>query len=154
MKLEIISGIPGVRPGVKLPDPEFLHLLKETGLRRLISDHYDLLVKSEVRNLFPPKGEMLEEAKQRASDFFIQICGGYLYYNENRGRPMMTQRHAPFAITPKAREIWLNCYRQLLPKLDLPEEIVLSFWNYLNVFSVWMINTRGPGETGDLKIDI
>ncbi len=154
MKLEIISGVPGIRPGVKLPDPEFLRLLKETGLRKLISDHYDLLVKSEVRNLFPPEGEKLEEAKSRASDFFIQICGGPSYYNENRGKPMMTQRHAPFAITPKARKIWLDCYRQLLPKLNLPDEVLISFWNYLNVFSLWMVNTKGPEEINGLKLDI
>lgn len=154
MKLEIIKGIPGIRPRVKLPDPEFLHLLKESGIRKLISDQYELLIRSEVRSLFPPEGPKLEEAKQRASDFFIQICGGHPYYNENRGKPMMTRRHAPFAITPGARVIWLDCYRQLLPELNLPGNVVQSFWNYLNIFSLWMVNTKEPGGMGDLRINI
>ena len=154
MKLKILNALPGTRPKVQLPDPEFLNLLKEPGLRKLINDHYELLVRSEVRNLFPPEGPELEKAKLRASDFFIQICGGHPYYKENRGMPLMTQRHAAFAITPGAREVWLECYLQLLPGLNLPEEVVLSFWNYLNVFSLGMINTKGPEDMRNLKIDL
>ncbi len=154
MKLRILKGVPGTRPGVQLPDPEFLNLLTEQGLRKLINDHYELLIMSEVRNLFPPEGPELEKAKLRASDFFIQICGGHPYYKENRGMPLMTQRHAPFAITPQARVVWLECYQQLLPGLSLPDEVVLSFWNYLNVFSLWMINTKGPEDMNNLKIDL
>ena len=154
MNIKILNGVPGARPKVQLPDPEFLNLLTEQGLRKLINDHYELLIMSEVRNLFPPEGPELEKAKLRASDFFIQICGGHPYYKENRGMPLMTQRHAPFAITPGARVVWLECYQQLLPGLNLPEEVVLSFWNYLNVFSLWMINTKGPEDMNNLKIDL
>ena len=108
----------------------------------MVSDHYDLLSKSEIKHLFPRIDEALDKAKQRSSDFFIQICGGHPYFNENRGKPLLAKRHAPFAITPAARIVWLKCYQQVLSKLDLPEEIIQSFWNYLNVFSVWMVNTK------------
>ena len=67
----------GQRPPVTLPSPKFLELLKEAGIRQLISDHYDLLSKSEIRHLFPQIDEQLDKAKQRSSDFFIQICGGH-----------------------------------------------------------------------------
>ncbi|MFA5328617.1 MAG: hypothetical protein WC384_12570 [Prolixibacteraceae bacterium] len=132
----------GQRPAVSLPSPEFLKLLTEAGIRKLVSDHYDLLSKSEVKHLFPRIEEQLDKAKQRSSDFFIQICGGHPYFNENRGKPMLAGRHVPFAITPSARMVWLNCYHQVLSKLDLPDGIIQSFWNYLNVFSFWMVNTR------------
>ena len=132
----------GQRPAVSLPSPEFLKLLTESGMRKLVSDHYDLLSKSEVKHLFPKIEEQLDKAKQRSSDFFIQICGGHPYFNENRGKPMLAGRHAPFAITPSARIVWLKCYFQVLSKLDLPDEIIQSFWNYLNVFSFWMVNTK------------
>ena len=131
----------GQRPGVTLASPEFLEKLTEQGMRKLLSDHYDLLSKSEVKHLFPRIDEALEKAKQRSSDFFIQICGGHPYFNENRGKPILAKRHAPFAITPHAREVWLTCYIQVLSKLNLPEELIQSFWNYLNVFSFWMVNT-------------
>lgn len=132
----------GERPGVTLPDPEFLERLTEAGMRKLVSDHYDLLSKSEVKHLFPRIYEALEKAKQRSSDFFIQICGGHPYFNENRGKPLMAKRHAPFTITPEARVVWLECYKQVLSQLDLPESLIQSFWNYLNVFSVWMVNSK------------
>ena len=132
----------GQRPPVSLPSPLFLELLGETGIRKTVSDHYDLLSKSEVKHLFPRIEEALDKAKQRSSDFFIQICGGHPYFNENRGKPMLARRHEPFAITPEAREVWLKCYQQVLSKMDLPEDVLQSFWDYLNVFSFWMVNTK------------
>jgi len=131
----------GQRPSVTLPSPEFLEKLTEEGIRKMVSDHYDLLSQSEIKNLFPRIDEALDKAKQRSSDFFIQICGGFSYYNQNRGKPMLAKRHSPFAITQEARIVWLKCYIQVLSKLDLPEELIQSFWNYLNVFSFWMVNT-------------
>lgn len=136
----------GQRPPVTLPSPKFLELLKEAGIRQLISDHYDLLSKSEISHLFPRIDEQLDKAKQRSSDFFIQICGGHPYYNENRGKPMLARRHTPFTITPEARIVWLKCYKQVLSKLDIPEDVVQSFWNYLNVFSFWMVNSESESD--------
>lgn len=133
----------GQRPAVTIPSPEILKTLKEEGIRQMVSDHYDLLSKSEIKQLFPRIDEQLDKAKQRSSDFFIQICGGHPYFNENRGKPMLAKRHAPFTITPEAREVWLKCYIQVLSKLDVPEELIKSFWNYLNVFSFWMVNSKG-----------
>jgi hemoglobin len=132
----------GQRPPVTLPSPELLKLLKEDGIRKLVSDHYDLLSQSEISHLFPRIEEQLDKAKQRSSDFFIQICGGHPYFNENRGKPMLASRHSPFKITPEARMVWLNCYQQVLAQLEIPEPVVQSFWNYLNVFSFWMVNTK------------
>ena len=132
----------GQRPSVTLPSPEFLEKLTEEGIRKMVSDHYDLLSHSEVKHLFPRIDEALDKAKQRSSDFFIQICGGHPYYNENRGKPLLAKRHSPFTITPKDRIVWLKCYIGVLSKLDLPEELIQSFWNYLNVFSFWMVNTN------------
>ena len=131
----------GERPPVTLPSPYFLNILKEEGIRKMVSDHYDLLSQSEIKHLFPRIEEQLEKAKQRSSDFFIQICGGHPYFSENRGKPMLARRHAGFAINAEARITWLKCYQQVLAQLDVPEEILTSFWNYLNIFSFWMVNT-------------
>lgn len=131
----------GLRPTVTLPSAEFLKLMKEEGIRKLVSDHYDLLSKSEIKHLFPRIEEQLDKAKQRSSDFFIQICGGYPYFNENRGKPMLASRHAPFEITAEARIVWLKCYIEVLSKLTIPEQVIQSFWNYINVFSFWMVNS-------------
>lgn len=132
----------GERPTVTLPVPEFLNLMKEEGIRKMVSDHYDLLHQSKIKMLFPPTTEALEIAKKNSADFFVQICGGHPYYNENRGKPAMMDAHSRFAITMKARQVWLECYIAVLSRLDLPSEVVSSFWNYLNVFSIWMVNTN------------
>ncbi len=132
----------GERLTVQKPSPGILFALKEEGVRKLVSDHYDLLVQSEIKHLFPTVPEQLEMAKKHAADFFIQVMGGPEYFNMNRGQPAMTRRHAQFSITAQGREVWLKCYQQLMPKLDLPDHLIQSYWNYLNNFSSWMINAE------------
>ena len=55
----------------------------------------------------------------------------------------MVGRHAPFKITESSRVVWLELYQDLLKDLDVAPEAVESYWNYLNSFSTWMINTQG-----------
>ena len=130
----------GVRPQVTMCTPEFLLALKEEGMRQLISDFYDLLIQSEIKNIFPKTKDEITQAKQNSSDFFIQVLGGTPYFNQRRGRPMMAARHAPFAIDNDARIIWLNCFKKVIEKLDVEEKLKQSFWDYINMFSMWMIN--------------
>lgn len=141
MEFQIRDYITGQRPEVRLPSYDMYKVLGEEGIRRLVSDHYDLLSQSAVKGLFPQNEPELERAKKNAADFFVQVCGGPMYFNKNRGRPMMYKRHLPHKITVQAREVWLECYRQALQKQDIPEETALSFWNYLNDFSMWMVNS-------------
>ena len=131
----------GARPDVTRPNPEFLTFMGENGIRKLVNRHYDLMHESSIAHLFPTDKEEFEAAKKRSADFFIQICGGHPYFNENRGAPMMVARHQPFKITPKTRMVWLECYIEVLKKLDIDEELLKSFWNYLDIFSIWMVNT-------------
>lgn len=142
MELKIQSYPLGQRPEVTKPHPDFLKIMGEDGIRKLISRHYDLLRNSGIKGLFPPNDEEFEKAKLRSSDFIIQLCGGPDYFNQNRGKPMLASRHSPFTITPEARITWLECYREALLELDIEEEILLSYWNYVQVFSSWMINSR------------
>jgi truncated hemoglobin YjbI len=97
----------------------------------------------EPRSFLPSTsfGLALAEAKSFAADFFVQVCGGPKHYLQNRGRPMLIHRHAPFKITMEGRDEWLECYRKVLPSLPIPDDLILSFWNYIDVFSVWMVNT-------------
>ena len=137
-----ISPYKSGRPDVKLPSKEMLRVLKEEGIRKMVSDHYDLLRESSVSDLFPKNPIAFEKAKEHSADFFIQICGGPMYFNKNRGRPQLFKRHLPHKITPGAREVWLSCYKMVLEKMDMDDKIKLSFWNYLDVFSIWMVNTE------------
>lgn len=141
MQFQISTYLPGSLPNVTKPTSQMFDLLKETGMRKMVNDHYDLLVKSSIKDLFPKNPIALEKAKEHSADFFIQICGGPEYFNKNRGVPQLKRRHQPFKINAKARIEWLNCYKVVLEKLDLPYDVKLSFWNYLDVFSKWMVNS-------------
>ncbi len=145
MNLEISQAQFGVRPPVIKPIPEFLLEVGEKGVRELVSKHYDAIKKSDIYQLFPQDDTEFEQAKVNSADFFIQICGGPAYFNTNRGAPRMVGRHAPFRIDAKARQTWLELYKPLLEELKeqgVTETSLLSFWGYLNIFSIWMINTQ------------
>jgi len=142
MELEISTNINTQNlPMVTMPDARILQYLGEEGMRKMISDFYDLLVKSDIKHLFPIHKEAIDLAKKHSADFMIQICGGKEYYKESRGNPMLRKRHKPFKITKNARITWLTCYREVLLKQNLPQDIVESFWKYLDDFSIWMVNT-------------
>jgi hemoglobin len=145
MNLEITYGEFGVRPPVTKAIPEFYIEIGEEGIRKLISDHYDAIKESDIAFLFPINEEDFELAKKHSADFIIQICGGPAYFNQSRGAPQMVGRHAPFRIDAKARETWLKLYQPLFLELEekgITSKSLESFWNYLNVFSLWMVNTQ------------
>lgn len=141
MELKIEKLEFGFRPEVVAPDENILKILGENGIRKLIAQHYDLLTESPIKDLFPKKGLGLELAKKHSADFFIQRFGGPDYFNKTRGKPMLATRHSYFKITPDARIEWLKIYQQLLPELNLPDDVLANYWKYLHDFSNWMVNT-------------
>jgi len=146
MNYSILAHNANFIPPVQKPSPNFLAQITEQGIRDLLSRFYACLDKSAIRNIFPAKDAAeMEEASQVSADFFIQICGGPAYFNQNRGMPQMRGRHAPFAITAEGRLHWLTCFEEALKPLEsqIKEEDLQSFWNYINVFSIMMINTQG-----------
>lgn len=145
MNLQITQAMFGVRIPVTKPIPEFLLEVGEIGIRKLVSDHYDTIKTSDISHLFPMDAKEFEDAKKHSSDFFIQICGGPAYFNQNRGAPQMVGRHAPFRIDAKARQTWLELYKPLILELEeqgITSKSLQSYWNYLDVFSSWMVNTK------------
>jgi len=139
---EIINVPMGTRVEVKRPLPEFYATVGEEGIRKLIDTHYEFLKVSDAKHLFPIEDdEEFALAKKHAGDFFIQYLGGPKYFQASRGAPQMVGRHAPFAITAMMRRIWLLEYQKALDTLEAPQALKESFWDYLNTFSTWMVNT-------------
>ena len=129
------------QPQVTIPVPEFLELMGEDGIRAMAKRHYDAIRTSDINHKFPQDDEGFDLATKNSAEFFIQICGGPAYFNENRGAPMMAARHSPFKINQNARRIWLESYILVLKDLEVDEGLKQSFWNYLDIFSIWMMNT-------------
>nr|WP_320117891.1 hypothetical protein [uncultured Marinifilum sp.] len=76
MELKISDYQFGERPEVTRPKPEVLTILGESGIRKLVDDHYNLLKNSDYSPLFPQEEEetsKLSVIKQRikaADDLF------------------------------------------------------------------------------------
>ena len=140
---EIIEVPMGTRAEVIRPDAAFYATVGEEGMRKLIDAHYELLKVSDAKHLFPIEDDAeFALAKKHAGDFFIQYLGGPKYFQASRGAPQMVGRHAPFAITAMMRRVWLITYKEALEgSIEAPKELKESFWNYLNTFSTWMVNT-------------
>ena len=110
----------GARPDVTRPNPEFLTFMGEDGIRKLVNRHYDLMHKSSIAHLFPTDKDEFEAAKKRSADFFIQICGGPDYFNQNRGKPMLIRRHAPLPSILPAVRYGLSVIDRLYPNSIFP----------------------------------
>ena len=146
MKLRITKGKLNKRPPVTKPHPGFFHEVGEERFRKLVFDHYESIRESDIAFLFPVfDDEDFEEAKKHAADFLIEISGGPDYFTQTRGEHQLVGRHAPFRIDEDARRSWLKLYKTLLKALvdeGITKEYIKSFWNYLNIHSMWMVNTK------------
>jgi hemoglobin len=145
VELKITDGELGVRPPVAKPHPGFFYEVGEERFRKLVNDHYNSIKTSDIAFLFPIfDDDDFAEAQKHAADFLIEISGGPDYFTQSRGEHQMVGRHAPFRIDEKARRTWLELYQPLLYKLEdegISVEYIESFWNYLDIFSKWVINT-------------
>jgi len=63
MQFNISQAQFGVRPSVTLPNPEFLKVVGEDGLRKIISDHYDLIRKVQLTISFQKMKKSLNKQK-------------------------------------------------------------------------------------------
>jgi hemoglobin len=100
--------------------------------RGVASDRY-------LRGLYPE--EDLSAAEERFRLFLIQYWGGPTTYSERRGHPRLRMRHAPFAVTPKAKEHWLRHFRDALDEVALPAEQDAQFWDYVTHAAQFMVNS-------------
>ncbi|ADN09856.1 globin [Sulfurimonas autotrophica] len=146
MNLQITDGEIDIRPSVAKPYPGFFHEVGEERFRKLVFDHYESIKTSDIAFLFPVfDDDDFAEAQKHAADFLIEISGGPDYFIQTRGEHQMVGRHAPFRIDEKARKTWLELYIPLLEALEtegISPEYIESFWNYLDLFSMWVVNTK------------
>ena len=58
----------------------------------------------------------------------------------------MRARHLAFRITPQARSEWLACFERILQRavqeFAFPAEHLDGFRQFLEKFSLWMVNTN------------
>ena len=80
-------------------------------------------------------------AARRLAMFLAQYWGGPTTYSQERGHPRLRMRHAPFAVTPVAKDHWLLHFRAALDSVELTPEQDAQFWDYVTHAAQFMVNT-------------
>jgi len=102
-----------------------------------------------LRALYPE--EDLAAAEVRFRMFLEQYWGGPTTYSEQRGHPRLRMRHAPFEVTPEARDRWLTHMRDAIDSLDLTPEQDHELWTYMERAAHSMVNSFGDAPAGPAK---
>ncbi|MDX6359056.1 MAG: hemoglobin [Nocardioidaceae bacterium] len=112
----------------------------EETITAIVAAFYRGVAGDEVlRPLYPE--EDLGPAEERFRTFLMQYWGGPTTYSDRRGHPRLRMRHAPFAVTPVAKEHWLTHFRAALDEVGLPPEQDAQFWDYVTHAAQFMVNS-------------
>jgi hemoglobin len=107
---------------------------------RLVHIFYQGIAEDDIlRPMYPE--EDLGPAEQRMLLFLEQYWGGPRTYLEQRGHPRLRMRHAPFAVTPEARDRWLLHMRAAVDALELSPLHEGTLWDYLERAAHSMVNS-------------
>jgi hemoglobin len=118
---------------------------------RLIAAFYRRVAEDPIlRPLYPE--EDLGPAEIRFRMFLEQYWGGPRVYSQERGHPRLRMRHAPFAVTPTARDRWLELMRAALDEVQLSPERDEEMWTYLVMAAHSMVNTDEPQHPGAIDV--
>lgn len=118
---------------------------------KLIDVFYDGIEHDpELRPMYPEPE--LDGAKHRLLTFLEQYWGGPTTYGEERGHPRLRMRHVPYAVTPRARDLWLGHMRTALDAVALPPMYDEAFWDYLTRAAHAMVNAPETPDGASLPI--
>ena len=114
-------------------------IVGDEGFRRLVAAFYRQVPADDVLGpMYPAEG--LAGAEERLREFLVGRFGGPPRYIEQRGHPRLRMRHAPFAITPAARERWLRLMTRALDEVQFPPEANELMREFFDSVSTMMIN--------------
>jgi hemoglobin len=112
----------------------------EPTFRKLVDTFYAGVADDSVLRPLYPEAD-LGPAADRLRMFLEQYWGGPNTYSQQRGHPRLRMRHAPFRVGPAERDAWLSHMRVAVDSLDLPSELHVQLWEYLERAAMFMVNT-------------
>jgi hemoglobin len=115
-------------------------------IRTIVSRFYAGVADDPVLRPLYPEAD-LAPAAERFTLFLAQYWGGPTTYSELRGHPRLRMRHAPYAVTPLARDHWLLHFRAGLDAAALAPELDAQFWDYVTHAAQFMVNTLDEPST-------
>jgi len=112
----------------------------EETITAIVAAFYRGVAQDEVLQPLYPEAD-LGPAEERFRLFLMQYWGGPTTYSDRRGHPRLRMRHAPFAVTPDAKDHWLHHFRAALDEISLPPEQDAQFWEYVTHAAQFMVNS-------------
>ena len=113
--------------------------LGEDRIRLLIQHFYQHVRQDNLIGPMYPENDW-QAAEQRLADFLIQRFGGPATYSQQRGHPRLRMRHMPFAISPAARDRWLQLMDHALTETDVPPHVADTLRPFFHQVATFMIN--------------
>ena len=112
---------------------------------RLVDRFYDGVAEDPLlRPMYPEQD--LTGAKDRLRMFLVQYRGGPKDYGATRGHPRLRIRHAPFPVSPAARDAWLRHMHDAVDSLGLSPLHEQTLWDYLDRAAQSLVNTVDGGQ--------
>lgn len=123
-------------------------------IRTVVHGFYEGVSQDDVLRPLYPEAD-LGPAEERLTLFMAQYWGGPTTYSDTRGHPRLRMRHAPYAVTPEAKERWLVHFRAGLDAADLSPEHDARFWEYVVYAAQSMVNTLdAPPSPSDQQLTL
>lgn len=122
-----------------MDDTDIYAAIGEEGFARLIAAFYKQIPADDILGpMYPP--DDLAGAEARLRDFLVGRFGGPMRYIEQRGHPRLRMRHAPFPVTPAARDRWMAMMNRALDDTALPPEPTALLREFFDQVATMMIN--------------
>ncbi len=122
-----------------MTDSDVFDSIGEEGFTRLVAAFYRQVPQDPILGpMYPP--EDLSGAEQRLRDFLIGRFGGPPRYLEQRGHPRLRMRHAPFPITPAARDRWLALMTHAMDEARIPPPAQATLRAFFTSVAAMLVN--------------
>src|SRR5262245_5104704 len=119
--------------------------------RKLIAAFYRRVPDDPILGAMYPADD-LAAAEERLRMFLEQYWGGPRTYSDLRGHPRLRMRHVRFAVTPTARDHWLELMRAALDEVGMDPDRDQEIWTYLVMAAHSMVNTDEPEYPGAIEV--
>ena len=125
------------------PQTPYERLGGEAGVRKLVHRFYELMDELpeayQVRKLHP---DSLAVSEQNLFEYLSGWFGGPTMYTDKKGHPRMRQRHAPYAVTPEAKDEWMLCMKQSLAETVADEPFRTQLQANVQALADHMVHTQ------------
>ena len=125
------------------PQTPYERIGGEAGVRKLVHRFYELMDELpeayQVRKLHP---DSLAGSEQNLFEYLSGWFGGPTMYTDKKGHPRMRQRHAPYAVTPAAKDEWMLCMKQSLAETVADEPFRTQLQANFQALADHMVNTQ------------